>query len=79
MPQRPSASFGDIASDFDALFDDVGYLSELEADALEPLLRSAGARTVLDCACGTGIQAIPLAQRGFAVSASDISPRILAF
>ncbi len=32
-----------------------------------------GARTVLDCACGIGTQALGLAARGYAVTASDIA------
>ena len=48
-----------------ALFDD--GLEELEP----------GAR-VLDCACGTGTLAVGLALRGFAVTASDASPEMVA-
>ena len=40
----------------------------------EDVLRSAGPKArILDCACGTGTFAIPLAKRGFAVSGSDAS------
>jgi len=36
-----------------------------------------GARTVLDCACGIGTQALGLAARGYAVTASDIAETAL--
>ncbi len=38
----------------------------------------AGAHTVLDVSCGIGTQAIGLANRGFAVTASDLSESALA-
>ena len=36
-----------------------------------------GTKTVLDFACGTGAQTIPLAQKGYAVTACDISPAMV--
>jgi SAM-dependent methyltransferase len=41
-------------------------------DALPP------GTTVLDCACGTGADAIALARRGHSVAASDVSPAMVA-
>jgi ubiquinone/menaquinone biosynthesis C-methylase UbiE len=66
-----------MALDFDCLFEDVDDLTYREALSLDHILRQYGVRTVLDCACGTGIQSIGLAQKGYQVSASDISTRIL--
>jgi SAM-dependent methyltransferase len=40
---------------------------------LEKQLQAAGAKRVLDTACGTGIHAIALAQNGFDVSGADLS------
>ena len=77
VSQQPQASFGDIASDFDRLFDDVENLTRLEGLALDHILRDYNASSVLDCACGTGIQSIGLAKLGYQVSASDISLRII--
>ena len=77
MPLTPAPlvepSFEDIAGDFDRLFSDVSTLTDLEGDALHTILTPDQIHTVLDCACGTGIQAIGLARRGYHVSASDIS------
>jgi len=70
-------SFDDIAFDFDNLFDDVGKLTDLEGEAIDRILKPFDVRTVLDCACGTGIQSIGLARKGYSVSASDISPKMV--
>jgi ubiquinone/menaquinone biosynthesis C-methylase UbiE len=66
-----------MATDFDSLFDNVDNLSKLEALSLDALLSQYGVHTVLDCACGTGIQSIGLAQMGYQVFASDISRSML--
>lgn len=71
------ASFGDMALDFDHLFNDAEDLARREALSLDRILRPAGVRSVLDCACGTGIQSIGLARLGYMVSASDLSTRLL--
>ncbi len=77
MADSCRASFGDMAKDFDRLFEDVVGLTRREALSLDAVLKPKGVRTVLDCACGTGIQSIGLAQLGYQVSASDISPVML--
>jgi SAM-dependent methyltransferase len=80
---RTIPSYGDLAVTvrgvpvFDALFDDPDALTQLEADALEVVWGGLGVRSVLDCAAGTGIQALGLAERGYEVAASDISPLML--
>lgn len=45
---------------------------------LLPFLITAGARTMLDVGCGTGGDAVSLAQKGFHVTAMDYSPVALA-
>ncbi len=73
----PQASFDDMAIDFDCLFKDPEELTSLEAISHDRILRRHGAHSILDCACGTGIQAIGLARLGYRVYASDISSKIL--
>lgn len=67
--------FGDnYAASYDAIYGDKDY--EGECDYLESLFvkyRNAPVKTILDVACGTGNHAIPLAKRGFVVTAQDIS------
>lgn len=77
MDEHDKASFTDIAPDFDRLFDDVNHLINLEGEALDTILRKHTIHSVLDVACGTGIQSIGLARRGYQVYASDISPRMV--
>jgi 2-polyprenyl-3-methyl-5-hydroxy-6-metoxy-1,4-benzoquinol methylase len=50
------------------------------ADTLANLIRAhwgEQVKTILDVSCGIGTQAIGLALRGFAVTASDIAPRAI--
>jgi SAM-dependent methyltransferase len=45
----------------------------MEIPFMENQLKEAGARRVLDAACGTGMHAIALAQRGYEVAGADLS------
>ncbi|MCA9179014.1 MAG: class I SAM-dependent methyltransferase [Planctomycetales bacterium] len=45
---------------------------------LSELLRSTGARQILDVGCGYGRIAIPLVQQGYLVRGIDVSPRMMA-
>jgi glycine/sarcosine N-methyltransferase len=44
-----------------------------EAETLAAIMGQAEERSVLDCSCGTGGQAIPLAELGWTVTATDVS------
>ncbi len=44
-----------------------------ERGALRAVLGEAGGRSILDCSCGAGGQAIPLARLGWRVTATDIT------
>jgi len=66
-------SYGAMADDFDLLFDSADEISRLDAEALDRIFAGKDVGSVLDCACGTGIQAIGLASLGYQVEASDIS------
>jgi len=46
---------------------------EFELPFIERQLQAARARSVLDAACGTGMHAIALAQRGYQVAGADLS------
>ena len=70
-------SFEDIAKKFDNLFGDVEKLTKLEALSIQPILDEYNAKKVLDCACGSGIQSIGLAEKGYDIYASDISNTLL--
>ena len=67
-----------LARSYDALTYDIPY--EKIVQFWETLLRRYRLRpaSVLDLACGTGSLAVLLAERGYAVTGSDISPDMLA-
>jgi SAM-dependent methyltransferase len=63
-----------LAADYDWIFDDETLVSGLAVNAPGParlLGRIDPSSTVLDAACGTGIDAAALARRGFSVRAAD--------
>ena len=67
-----------LAPLYDLIFPDWDASIERQADQLAGIIRDrwgAGPRSVLDVACGIGTQAIGLARRSFAVTASDVSAR----
>jgi 2-polyprenyl-3-methyl-5-hydroxy-6-metoxy-1,4-benzoquinol methylase len=80
--ERSVAQFyDDLAEDYHLLFADWKASLSWQADVLERVIwehLGPGPRSVLDCTCGIGTQAIGLAARGFAVHASDISPAAIA-
>jgi SAM-dependent methyltransferase len=57
--------------------DDFARQSARERARLAAVLGAGEGRTLLDCTCGTGSQAIPLAQLGWAVAATDVTPSSL--
>jgi glycine/sarcosine N-methyltransferase len=69
---------------YDAFSDDydrfVNWENRLafELPFLEQRLNAAGARRVLDAACGTGQHAIALARRGYAAAGTDLSVPMIA-
>jgi ubiquinone/menaquinone biosynthesis C-methylase UbiE len=46
-------------------------------DELEPVLGRGGGRAALDASCGTGTQALALAQLGWCVTGTDLTPHSL--
>ncbi|MGH8573589.1 MAG: class I SAM-dependent methyltransferase, partial [Gammaproteobacteria bacterium] len=67
-----------LATSYDALTAD--YRHDRWLPALERLAVEHGlsGRRVLDVACGTGKSFVPLVERGYEVSACDVSPSMLA-
>ena len=72
--------YGGLAADYDLIFDDEIVASGYAVNAPAParlLRRIDPASTVLDAACGTGIDAAALARRGFGVQATDASQAMI--
>lgn len=61
-----------FSADYDRFVDWPGRLAA-ELPFIERQLQGAGARRVLDAACGTGMHAVELARRGFQVVGTDLS------
>lgn len=73
----PRSFYDDFAADYHLIFADWEHGVARQAEVIDRLIASAlgdGPKTVLDCACGIGTQAIGLALRGHQVHATDISP-----
>jgi len=74
-----AAEYDTLAPVYDFLLPEALVTPEGTADAFAPYLEPLGpGARVLDCACGAGQLAVGLALRGFAVSASDLSPEMVA-
>jgi glycine/sarcosine N-methyltransferase len=64
--------YDDFSVDYDRFVNWPGRLA-VELPWIEGQLQAVGARRVLDAACGTGMHALALARRGFAVVGADLS------
>jgi len=76
-PDLPPEEFYDeLAGDYHLIFADWDAAIAWEARIIAGLLRELGVAlgSVLDASCGIGTQAIGLAQAGYRVTATDISP-----
>lgn len=72
----PGTFYEELADDYHLIFEDWWTAALAHGEIIDRLLRELGVRpgaSVLDCTCGIGTQAIPLALRGYRVLGSDIS------
>ncbi len=70
-----------LAADYDMLFDDWWTGAQWHGEIVDAMLQRHGVRPparVLDCAAGIGTQSIPLVQRGYDVTATDLSDEAIA-
>ena len=76
---RPEDFYDDLAPDYHLLFSDWWSAALQHAEVISGLLSEHGVAVegsrLLDCTCGIGTQALPLAALGYDVTATDISPR----
>jgi glycine/sarcosine N-methyltransferase len=72
----PAEFYDELAAEYHLIFADWDAAIEWEAGVITGVLRQLGVTSgsVLDAACGIGTQAIGLAQAGYSVTATDISP-----
>lgn len=74
----PEEFYKNIAHKYHWLLSSWEKVMERQMEELVPLLRKYNVKSVLDCACGTGLQAIGLKKAGFDVVGSDLSKEMLA-
>ena len=68
-------AYSAFAAGYDRMMADVDY--DGWAKYIDGFLQEAGAKSVLECACGTGSITVRLARRGYAVTGSDLSGDML--
>jgi SAM-dependent methyltransferase len=71
-----SHMYDEFSGDYDRFVNWPGRLA-MEMPFIEAQLRAAGAKRVLDAACGTGQHALALAKNGYAVVGADLSPKMI--
>jgi ubiquinone/menaquinone biosynthesis C-methylase UbiE len=77
----PRAFYDDLAGDYHLMFGDWWASAERQGVVIGELLRRNGVHppaALLDCTCGIGTQALPLAAQGFRVTGSDLSTAAVA-
>lgn len=73
--------YDELSIDYHLLFPDWEAAMQQQARTLDQLIKKYAkgqAGTLLDCACGIGTQAIGLAQSGYSITATDLSPKAIA-
>ena len=74
---NPTDFYDALAPMFDVMTDWDARLAA-EGPFLKSVLEDAGARRVLDAACGSGGHALWLARQGYEVTGADVSPVMIA-
>ena len=66
-----------IADKYNWFFSSRDNIMEVQAKEIAAVLEKFKVKTILDCSCGDGLQAIELAKLGYAVDGGDISVNML--
>lgn len=77
----PRTFYDSLAGDYHLMFRDWWTSATWQGEVLDRLLRANGVAagaTLLDCTCGIGTQALPLATREYRVTGSDLSESAVA-
>jgi len=77
MMENPTDFYDALAPMFDVMTDWDARLTA-EGPFLKSVLEGAGARRVLDAACGSGGHALWLARQGYEVTGADVSPVMIS-
>ena len=68
-------AYSAFAAGYDRMMGDVDY--DGWANYIDGFLREAGAKRVLECACGTGSLTVRLGRKGYQITGSDLSEDML--
>jgi len=71
------AFYDKIADKYNWFFSSREKNMERQMDELKPILDKYNVKTILDCSCGDGLQAIGLAKLGYFVDGGDISANMV--
>jgi SAM-dependent methyltransferase len=77
-PSDPRTFYDELSDDYHLIYPDWAASVARQGAALDRVILDAlgpGAKSVLDCSCGIGTQALGLAARGHRVTGADLSPR----
>ena len=66
-----------IADKYNWFFSSRNKITETQMNKIKPVLEEFNVKTILDCSCGDGVQAIALAKEGYYVDGGDISVNML--
>lgn len=81
MSEDVKRFYDDLAADYHHVYAEWESAIERQSYVLDRLIQresTVNASLVMDCSCGIGTQAIGLAQQGYEVFASDLSPKAIA-
>ncbi|MFC2042124.1 class I SAM-dependent methyltransferase, partial [Chloroflexota bacterium] len=79
-PKSAQRFYDQLSSEYHLIFADWRKSVRWHGDVLDKIIREKAGithRTVLDCSCGIGTQAIGLALRGYKVHGTDNSPEAI--
>lgn len=76
-PFRPEIFYGNIADKYHWFFSSWDKIMDRQAKQISSILEKYNVKTILDCSCGTGLQAIGLARHGYFVDGGDISQNMI--
>ena len=78
MSEFTAESFYDrIADKYSWFFSSRKKVMERQINEFCPIFEKYNVKTILDCSCGDGLQAIPLAKQGYFVDGGDISANMI--
>lgn len=73
----PEIFYDNIADKYHWFFSSWDKIMERQTKQISSILEKYNVKTILDCSCGSGLQAIGLAKHGYSVDGGDISQNMI--